>query len=666
MEDSGRKPSKQDAVVGQPKQSNKRKSNLEAADGAPSPKRQRTTRGTTSGKTMNYDMKYHPMDDVLRPHQSAIRKAAHGIERRLSNSSSESSNTVDELARTTCTEDSRSPPAASPVPLASTTTVRRRAPQLTGSPSSRRVTRDTNREKPIAYNMKHHPMDDFLRPADAKKRKAKWAADVDNSPLATDARQNNAVDHDGAQEMAQDHQDDEQISPPINPTKTPLNPSPSWTAPLVPSSESYRPPSRELATTDRGPSRDVLPEITPWKLLKNDDRLLYIIQKGTPLTKAMPVAWTDVAKALDARPEAPSSGERVLKTVEALQARYEAIYHNVQEYFGATPDSPTSEKMILRYAEGFDVYDCQAGESYWAYSSSSIVKPTKLSGVAAIARQPSERTRIALHHELAGLHSDSVTILSDTLLKSPPGKPTHHERRNEKQDPLQKEKFLLENDDEEFAQAPLANRRSAMEDIEEGRGLFGSYNDESGYLRQVMGPFEDTQVEESPEDALVASMRNEISADMDELLQMHDLDSELYLASPCNPDNIDHVKERRGDKSKGSGEVVINDSDNTNWETESEDDNVIPPHIAHRLSSVHHTPPHKPITHGHTRYHPEPRTKPKPKTKNNASRNREFSVHEDPPNTTPKIKRQIAKNPRSPGTDVPKENMRERSPSEES
>lgn len=58
----------------------------------PSPKRRRTTRCTASGKSMNYDQKYHPMDDYTRPSAAAARRAVHGLldTPRSSSTSSES------------------------------------------------------------------------------------------------------------------------------------------------------------------------------------------------------------------------------------------------------------------------------------------------------------------------------------------------------------------------------------------------------------------------------------------------------------------------------------------------------------------------------------------------------------------------------------------------
>lgn len=65
-------------------------------------------------ETVNYDMKYHPMNDVLRPHQSAMRKAAHSITRQASTETTESSTIIAESSDSVTTDRPGSASIASP------------------------------------------------------------------------------------------------------------------------------------------------------------------------------------------------------------------------------------------------------------------------------------------------------------------------------------------------------------------------------------------------------------------------------------------------------------------------------------------------------------------------------------------------------------------------
>ena len=110
-------------------------SNLSRTDDKCQRKRQRLTR-KHGQSNMSYDMKYHPMDDVLRPRYSAKRRAQW--------KQAESSDSDDEIPQNGVNNAS-SEPAVSPIPHC------RR--------SSRKIHQG---EKPI-YSAKWHPLDRMLR-----------------------------------------------------------------------------------------------------------------------------------------------------------------------------------------------------------------------------------------------------------------------------------------------------------------------------------------------------------------------------------------------------------------------------------------------------------------------------------------------------------------------
>ncbi|KAI4247566.1 MAG: hypothetical protein LQ352_006141 [Teloschistes flavicans] len=458
-------------------------------------------------------------------------------------------------------------------------------------------------------------MDDFLRPLQARKRKAKWAQELveaDDVPTALDSGHGVVTDFDNAQ-----------------------------------------PQSSQLAGQNQERKPVAVPKLTPWKSLKDEHRLLYLTQKGTPLSnKTMPVPWSEVAIALDSQPDSFLSSAGVLKTIENLQARYLGVDQNVHEYFGAAPEP--SENRTLRYAEGFDVYDCDVGDSYWTRSSDSIVRPTEFAKATSVADQQAPQPCKKWRNVAYNLRRDGSMITGDALRKSFPSKqrlPESYdegsdERAHDQVHPDETEQITIQDSQE-------LDGTATQKDTEVFHGRFGSYNSEGGYLRQVLGTFEDTQVEESSELELVAAMRNERPRDLSDVLEQHELEHMLHFSS--SPHHHEKTRPDGQDKSDGkkkSEELFVRDSDET--ESEDEDEGTHEP-TAYRPSPVTHTPTECPRKQpGSTR-----------SSKTNGNRSRQFPVHEDPPNTTPRIRKHVAKNPRSPGTDMPKENLRERSPSEE-
>ena len=112
-------------------------SNQLRADREPPEKRQRLTRGD-GRKVVSYDMKLHPMDDILRPTYSAKRR---GIKKEVSRESSNGDGAIEE-------DDKGNSPSGEVV-----------APNVSRRRSSRNFHQS---EKPI-YSAKWHPLDQMLK-----------------------------------------------------------------------------------------------------------------------------------------------------------------------------------------------------------------------------------------------------------------------------------------------------------------------------------------------------------------------------------------------------------------------------------------------------------------------------------------------------------------------
>ena len=150
------------------------------------------------------------------------------------------------------------------------------------------------------------------------------------------------------------------------------------------------------------------------------------------------------------------------------------------------------------------------------------------------------------------------------------------------------------------------------------------YNDAKGYIRQTLGCY-DSDTQDSPETELLASLRNQPSTGTDDMMELAEL---VPMFQPPAEDEND-----------SKGKEPIRPSGNSLQHTGVNE---------HELDSAE---PRRPL---HSRFNIT------------STAEHTFSVHEDQPGNTPKIKRQIAMYPKSPGTDIPKENWQERSPTTES
>lgn len=589
-------------------------------DEAPGPKRQRTTRTSTSGKTMKYDMNYHPMDDVLRPAASAARKAAHGINTRQDPTTSESRTYVEESDESDCESY-----VSSLGTLGATGTLgtppRRPILPRAGSPSSRRVTRaELNGEKPVMYNMRHHPADVVLRPAAARRVIDEWSKGSDRtSPPIVAGRSKTPS-------KAKAKHTDSKITEEA--PATPLSPV-SSEEPIPTSSSPDTPAALPQAQIEdlllvMYPGGSLTDEVSKlgWKSLSESDRLLYLLQQGAyDNSEMLPLSWMDAALSLRKRfglGDFPST-EQATNEVDALRARYRSVSQHMQDFFGAELEPATKEDETFYYAEDFDVYDLEPGDKYFKRRSDCIVMASLMPTMDEKAfGQKSDLNQTKPIEVATPCPQCILDRLGNTLRSTSNGlqaRCSHDVDRQGKGNHGKEENQVMNPDEQPCGDASQDLEGDDMQHLHtaddenvneegQGRGLFGSYNDAEGYIRQSMGPHDEySSTQESPERELIASMRNSISANIDDVLDLDDLTPMLSSL----PEPIMQASGRRD----------------------------------------------------------KPRQRSTSRRNKRSTGGSDFSVHEDAPGGTPKIKKHVAMNRKSPGTDIPKENLQERSPSEE-
>ncbi|KAI4114039.1 MAG: hypothetical protein LQ345_005104 [Seirophora villosa] len=541
-----------------------------AGQETPSPKRQRTSRTNTSGKRMSYDMKYHPMDDVLRPAASAARKAARGISvvPRRTSVTSESTTIGDESAGTGSESH-----ASSRQESAESTALRspqcRPVPPREGSPSSRRVTRvELNREKPVMYSTKYHPADVVLRPAAAKKAMDQWVKESDRTLPAT-KRKNRCISRAANADSS---------APSFGPPATPAPPSNSSTIDIAGSTTSASACTIPSPTSrvDKTFPIDLKAGLTGeeikmgWRSLSEADHLIYLLQRGAADGRMLPMSWLDAAMALRKHfglgdfPDAIQAEE----WVESLRGRYANVSRCLQEYFDAEPEPMVKGDRKIYYAEDLDVYGLRPGDRYFRHHGQSIVQPPNTPCI------------------------DTNEYLEGHIVQ-----------------------HLLAADDE--SEEVKDEAKDEDENEERRRGPSGYYSGEASYIRHVRGPKDEySSSEGSSELEIITSMRNSISADIEGVLDPDDLDELSNI--------LDFASESR--VHSGDGEIKSGKDEAA---------------------------------------HEESRQQANPHRNRRRTDGAIFPVHEDQPGNTARLEQQVGWSLKSLGMDVPKENLRERSVSEE-
>ena len=299
-----------DNIIATPAHDSKSSKASDIGDGSPKPKRQRMTRADRLGrKPVDYDMKHHPMDDVLRP-KAAAKRRAHDQSVRQPSDNDEDDGSPDE-------ESDLSAPKAIRKPMA--------GPQ---TPERLRVTRaGTLGEKAVDYDMKHHPMDDVLRPKAAAKRSV-WFKSLSPPSLSQEAADAS-------------------------------KPSP-------------------MANND--PENPFVKSIhDDWKKLQAFDRRVYLLQKGSPIHgNTLPLKWSKVVEVLIEDGFFTREQFKSWGGFEVLKSRYESTRLRIEGFFGAIPEPTNKMGWQVVHAEGFEVYGMGVGEKYWPHYCDSIVCPPSI------------------------------------------------------------------------------------------------------------------------------------------------------------------------------------------------------------------------------------------------------------------------------------------------
>lgn len=265
------------------------------------------TRGNLRGRTkVNYDMRFHPADEVLRPNHAAIRAA-----RRITD-------TLEKKMTLCKKEDDDDNDNDNEISKSS-------VKQEVDVESERRFTRHGRQVKIADYDMKHHPMDDTLRPRAAVKRSVRFQG-LSGSPYKSEGKHSHS-------------------------SATTTSPGPAQV---------------------HNPFPNPVPE--DWHSLNDLDRRLYQLQHGVPFeSEDLPLKWSQVVERLI---------EEDLLSIEqlgawgghaALMRRYELVRLAIRcpLGLGVGDEKPTELKWM--HVEDSSIFDLSSGQKYWRHQRDSFV-----------------------------------------------------------------------------------------------------------------------------------------------------------------------------------------------------------------------------------------------------------------------------------------------------
>lgn len=674
----------------------------EQTDSSPSLKRQRSLRGAQ--KPVNYDMKHHPMDDIMRPKAAAKRrtndhKIGEGfiISRSTSKSKSKDSD---------ANADDDSTPLSK---LANGNNL---------FPDRRRSSRiSLQSERTPNCKMRHHPIDDALRPKTAVNSKANRGkesteselesfipgANDNRSPSADDESENdnivNAVST--AKQAAKFPPDpnrrrsgrttisaDQVLNYDVKHHPMDVTPRPraaakrmicrfqsiSIPAPPTPSTvpSPVKPSSRKtLMTPIKEPSSKLLkdlsmiPTLNPssmplpssllnnpyvrgrsldWNKLEPIDRRAYMLQQGAPASgQTLSMKWSAVKKELFEFGEITLDELNSREGTEWLKARYESVRAGVELFFESQPEPSDKKNWTVQYQESFDVYDKKRGSKYWRHHEDSVVQP---------ARMKASNTENGEQPEIDGYYEERA--VEEGIPNPFPLFGGDDEGAQLSDDGLvSAQRISAEN--QASGEAYVATDRAAAAGTIIGLSTMETLpashrgSEESSVTYDAVEESEATLVElmrgqNSSSGTLSVDVGEELT-EQDELANMlSPLEEYLQqLSTRTTVPMVASLKETTSAPVMATERHSCDSIETSTVATLEQYTEISDPDNDNTAETASHGPGK-----------PEKNSKTK---KRKRETDPEIHVHEDPPGGTPKVESIVAMNPTSPGTDIPKENL---------
>ncbi|MCJ1259819.1 hypothetical protein MMC24_007658 [Lignoscripta atroalba] len=259
-----------------------------------------------------------------------------------------------------------------PAPTSGPGLARPRKWDASPSPSpERRITRGvTKPDKNVDYDMKHHPMDDVLRPKAASKRvrvseTPEPSVNARGTLTATRARRAkiNKVDYNMSHHPMDDF---------FQPNRVPRK----HATPDSFDSSDYSSSSSSTASDSADDQNLFTAKIeADWSEFQPFERRIFLLQKGAPLHgNTLPMKWAEVVRQLIREDYFTRKQFNTWGGEKELKLHYERLRLAMQELFRAE-DEPTDRKnWRIYWLEDFDVYDLNGIKATYVHKETPNVR----------------------------------------------------------------------------------------------------------------------------------------------------------------------------------------------------------------------------------------------------------------------------------------------------
>ena len=377
-----------------------------------------------------------------------------------------------------------------------------------------------------------------------------------------------------------------------------------------------------------------------WAEIQYIDRRIYLLQRGAPLdsnTSPEDPTYDSLKKLLFDEGAITldefSSGEGT----ELLKARYESVRLGLQNFFDSGEEPVNQKDWILSRFEGFDVYDWKRGFMYRKRQSDITMKGTKITSSPDISGFVSQTAKRATKN-----HNNGQTArLPDDHSRSEVEMPTRIQyRKSEETDPNTSCTDWL-------PASEIATKRAVIVSFADDDELDRINETEENLVESMRGGYISSSI---MSDTALEELLFPVEASSDEASYPNDT---VGLVSGDSTDS-GHPKTLPTQAEKTCDELHNVDPEAKTFDLDTSSDRGLGEWVSfgkeQTTSGVEFD--------GRDRLGRAQVPKVVIRTRKRKSRaDIAISVHEDLPGRTPLVKKIVAMNPSSPGTDVPKENL---------
>lgn len=385
--------------------------------------------------------------------------------------------------------------------------------------------------------------------------------------------------------------------------------------------------------------------LADFNTLTDLQRHLFLLQQGaSPYSNTLPLTWERVKQILFEHGEITLDDLNSPEGTEWIKKLYDDTRQAVQAFFTSKNEPIDKRDWTILYTEGFNVFDKAPNTKYWKHYKDSIVQPVNSAADSAQHRADTEATHVE-ESVIGGLPCREEYI-GGPIRNNVAGTPSELNAAS----PSIDFKWHSPDDEEELPGGPSIDQ--LMQTLENRTPLFEAImntQESDNELDELLRPFQEHLSKGTTTSNIDT---NHLSADfMSSLPTMRNASEiDLLSASHIPSTGFESSTPTLQLRSEGNGQNVTTSVNSIEHGLQYEQ-SLAPLATVVSPSDLMITPDPRTAT------TPTPKLKTTKRKRRGRNEDETVRVREDSPGKSHQVKKQVANNPRSPGTDVPKENQ---------